>query len=72
MRGLKLGLGGGVRTMRAGAPASSAPFTVRSNTVAATGKGTFERHSHFCLSDTSDDFVCCQVSIIIIIRGQLN
>ena len=68
MRGLKLGLGGGVRTMRTGAPASSAPFTVRSNTVAATGKGTFERHSHFRLSDT-DDFVCCQVSIIIITRG---
>ena len=60
--GLKLGLGAGVRTMRTGAPASSAPFTVTPNTVAATGKGTFERHSHFRLSDT-DDFVCCQVSI---------
>ena len=39
VRGLKLGLGGGVRTWRAGASASSAPFTVRPNTVAATGKG---------------------------------
>ena len=72
VRGLKLGLGGGVRTMRTGAPASSAPFTVRPNAVAATGKGTFERHSHFRLSDTSDDFVCCQVSSIINIRGELN